>query len=103
VEDRIREVIHSTPGLKGIVLDCEGIDFIDSQGSAKLGDVVDLANESGITLRLASVKPDVSFTLGKDGILDRLGTDKIHGSVHRAVQAQLDASPPTTDGVSREQ
>jgi len=103
VEDRVREVIHSTPGLKGIVLDCAGIDFIDSQGSAKLGDVVDLANDSGITLRLARVKPDVSFTLGKDGILDRIGTDKIHGSVHRAVQAQLDASPPSTDGISREQ
>ncbi|HSU34371.1 MAG TPA: sulfate permease [Propionibacteriaceae bacterium] len=103
VEDRVREVIHSTPGLKGIVLDCAGIDFIDSQGSAKLGDVVDLAHDSGITLRLARVKPDVSFTLGKDGILDRIGTDKIHGSVHRAVQAQLDASPPSTDGISREQ
>ena len=65
LEDRIREVIHSTPGLTGIVLDFGGIDFIDSQGSAKLGDVVHLTNESGITLRLAGVKPDVSATLGK--------------------------------------
>ena len=102
LEDRIREVIHSTPGLTGIVLDFGGIDFIDSQGSAKLGDVVHLANESDIVLRLAGVKPDVSSTLGKDGILDRLGTDRIHGSVHRAVQAHLDASPPSTDGISRE-
>ena len=102
LEDRIREVIHSTPDLTGIVLDCEGIDFIDSQGSAKLGDIVHLTNESGITLRLAGVKPDVSSTLGKDGILDRIGTDKIHGNVHRAVQAHLDASPPSTDGISRE-
>ena len=84
------------------MLDFGGIDFIDSQGSAKLGDVVHLANESDIVLRLAGVKPDVSSTLGKDGILDRLGTDRIHGSVHRAVQAHLDASPPSTDGISRE-
>jgi SulP family sulfate permease len=102
LEDRIREVIHSTPGLTGIVLDFGGIDFIDSQGSAKLGDVVHLANESDIVLRLAGVKPDVSSILGKDGILDRLGTDRIHGSVHRAVQAHLDASPPSTDGISRD-
>jgi len=95
-------VIHSTPGLTGIVLDFGGIDFIDSQGSAKLGDVVHLAKESDIVLRLAGVKPDVSSILGRDGILDRLGTDKIHGSVHRAVQAHLDASPPSTDGISRE-
>ena len=102
LEDRIREVIHSTPGLTGIVLDFGGIDFIDSQGSAKLGDVVHLTNESGITLRLAGVKPDVSSTLGRDGTLDRIGTDRIHGNVHRAVQAQLDASPPSPDGISRE-
>jgi SulP family sulfate permease len=102
LEDRIRELIHSTPELKGIVLDCKGIDFIDSQGSAKLGDVVHLAKESGITLRLAGVKPHVSFTLGKDGILDRIGTDKIHGNVHRAVQAQLDASPPSSDRTDQE-
>ena len=79
------------------MLDCGGIDFIDSQGSAKLGDIVNLAEESGITLRLAGVKPEVSTTLAKDGILDRLGTDKIHGNVHRAVQAHQDATTPPPD------
>ena len=94
VEDRIREVIHSTPDLTGIVLDCQGIDFIDSQGSAKLGDVVHLTHESGITLRLAGVKPEVRTILAKDGIIDRIGIEIIHGNVHRAVQAQRDTSPP---------
>ena len=51
------QVIHATPDLTGIVLDCGGINFVDSQGSAKMGDVVDLAEESGITLRLARLKP----------------------------------------------
>ncbi len=32
LEDRLREVIHSAPELTGIVLDCEGINFVDSQG-----------------------------------------------------------------------
>src|SRR4029079_10623451 len=31
LEDRLREVVHSTPNLLGIVLDCEGVDFVDSQ------------------------------------------------------------------------
>ena len=80
------------------MLDCGGIDFIDSQGSAKLGDILNLAEESDITLRLAGVKPEVAATLAKDGILDRLGTDKIHGNVHRAVQAHHDSAttPPDT-------
>ena len=69
LEDRVRELIHSTPDITGMVLDCEGIDYIDSQGSAKLGEIVNLTQQSGITLRLARVKPAVSTTLGKDGIL----------------------------------
>ncbi len=96
LEDRIRGLIHATPDVTGLVLDCGGIDFIDSQGSAKLGDIVDLAEESDITLRLAGVKPAVRTTLAKDGILDRLGTDKIHGNVHRAVRAHQDATTPRT-------
>ena len=85
-----------------MVLDCEGIDYIDSQGSAKLGEIVGLTKQSGITLRLARVKPSVSTTLGKDGILDQIGTDRIHGNVHRAVSAQLDAQSPPTEETSRE-
>jgi SulP family sulfate permease len=83
-------------------LDCEGIDFIDSQGSAKLGDLVTLTEESGITLRLAGVKPAVIAVLVSDGILDRLGTDKIHGNVYRAVNAQLDGLKRPPDNTSRE-
>ena len=96
LEDRMRQLIHATPGLTGIVLDCGGINFVDSQGVAKMGDVVDLAEESGITLRLARLKPSVRSTLERDGILERLGTEHVHGNVHRAVQAQLDtiATPP---------
>jgi sulfate permease, SulP family len=103
LEDRIREVIHSSPGLSGIVLDCEGIDFIDSQGSAKLGDLVTLTEDSGMTLRLAGVKPAAIAILARDGILDRLGTDKIHGNVYRAVNAQLHAPkrPPDNNTSDR--
>ena len=97
LEDRIRGLIHATPGVTGLVLDCGGIDFIDSQGSAKLGDIVNLAEESGITLRLAGVKPAVRATLAKDRVLDRLGTDKIHGNVYRAVRAHHDATATPPD------
>ena len=74
LEDRVREVIHSDPGLFGIVLDCGGIDFIDSQGSAKMADVLDLADDSDVVLRLARLKAAVRATLEVDGVLDRLGS-----------------------------
>lgn len=88
LEDRLRETIHSTPGLTGIVLDCGGINFVDSQGAAKLADIVDLARESDVTLRLARLKPGVRATLARDAAIERIGEDRIHGNVFRAVEAE---------------
>jgi high affinity sulfate transporter 1 len=89
LEDRIREVALSTSDIGGIVLDCEGIDFIDSQGSAKLRELLELTEQAGVTLRLARVKPAVRELLRRDHLLDRIGSHRIHGNVHRAVEAQL--------------
>jgi high affinity sulfate transporter 1 len=88
LEDRIRELIQESPDLTGVVLDCAGINFVDSQGSAKLGDIVELCEQAGTTLRLARVKPSVRTVLERDGVLQRIGTDHLHGNVHRAVEAQ---------------
>jgi SulP family sulfate permease len=89
LEDRVREVALSTPDITGIVLDCAGIDFIDSQGSAKLCEILELTEQAEVTLRLARVKPAVRELLSRDGFLDRLGDARTHGNVHRAVEAQI--------------
>jgi SulP family sulfate permease len=89
LEDRVREVALSTPDINAIVLDCEGIDFIDSQGSAKMGDVLELTEQAGVTLRLARLKPAVEALLRRDGFLERIGEDRIHGNVYRAVESQI--------------
>ncbi len=91
LEDRIRDVVLSNEGVAAVVLDCGGTDFIDSQGAAKLSEIVELAEHVGIDLRLARVKPEVRDLLRRDGVLDRLGAAKIHGSVSQAVQAHTDA------------
>ena len=93
LEDRVREVALSTPNINGIVLDCEGIDFIDSQGSAKMGEILDLTEQAAVTLRLARVKPEVQDLLEHDGFLVRIGHDRVHGNVHRAVEARNCWSP----------
>ena len=80
------------PGITGIVLDCEGIDFIDSQGSAKMREIHELTGQAGITLRLARLKPAVRDLLARDGILGGIGEENIHGNVDHAVKAQLAAA-----------
>jgi len=89
LEDRIRTVIQSE-GPHCVVLDCEGINFLDSQGSVTIDDLLVLCRQADVTLRLARVKPGVRAVLDREGVTERLGVDHIHGNVHRAVEAQLD-------------
>jgi high affinity sulfate transporter 1 len=99
LEDRVREVALSAPGNTAIVLDCGGMDFIDSQGSAKMSEILDLTRQAGVTLRLARLKPPVREVLERDGFVGRIGDDKIHGNVDHAVNAQLAVSGANrTDG-----
>jgi high affinity sulfate transporter 1 len=92
LEDRVREVALSTPDIAGIVLDCVAIEFIDSQGTAKMHEILDLMEQSGVTLRLARVKPAVRVLLERDGVLVRIGDDRIHEGVAQAVEAQMAAA-----------
>ena len=43
----------------------------------------------GATLRLARMKPNVLAVLRADRFVERLGAERIHGDVDRAVEAQL--------------
>jgi anti-anti-sigma factor len=88
-DGRIRAITSADPPLTALVIDLEGVAFIDSQGAAKLTELVDLAEAEGVALRLARIKPQVIGVLKAQGILDRIGTDHLHGNVHRAVEAQL--------------
>jgi SulP family sulfate permease len=93
LHDRLRELRHtSVPPVRAVVLDLEGVDFVDSQGSAKLNELLDLYADKDVTLRLARVKANVRAVLAADGVLDRLGKERIHGDVDDAVRAELAAA-----------
>ncbi|KQR53639.1 hypothetical protein ASF88_01905 [Leifsonia sp. Leaf336] len=99
LQDHLREVIQANPDLTGIVLDCGGINFVDSQGAATMADVVTLAREAGINLRLTRLKPGPRAVLEREGVIELIGTDHIHGNIHRAVEAeQNDAEDRRGDG-----
>lgn len=83
------EVALSTPDIRGIVLDCVAMDYIDSQGSAKIRDILELTERAGVTLRLARLKPAVREVLRRDGVLDRLGDNGFFPSISQAVESPL--------------
>jgi high affinity sulfate transporter 1 len=90
LEDRLRELaLGADPPLHTVVLDFEGVNFIDSQGSAKLAEILEMTTNYDIELRLTRVKPDVKDLLQRDGVIDRLGENQIYGNVYEAAADQI--------------
>ena len=87
VSERLRELVDADPDVRLLVLDLEGADFIDSQGSAALGELADELEGGGIDLQLARVKPHVQELLRTDGILERLGENRVHATINGAIEA----------------
>jgi SulP family sulfate permease len=99
-DERVRGLIDGDEPLHALVLDLEAVALVDSQGAAKLTEIIEYAASEGVTVRLARVKGRVRSVLDSEGIVKRLGADRIHGNVHRAVEAQLaaDEAAPTPEG-----
>jgi SulP family sulfate permease len=91
LEERVRGLTEDGRPANALVLDMEGVNFVDSQGSAKLAELYELTKSEGVTLRLARVKPNVLAVLQADGIVEQIGRDHIHGNVYRAVEAEVAA------------
>ena len=89
LEERVRELAEDEPGRRALVLDLEGVNFVDSQGSAKISELYELVEADGVSLRLARIKPQVLSVLEADGIIERIGADRVHGNVQLAVEAEL--------------
>jgi sulfate permease, SulP family len=83
--DRLRELAQQpTAEYDTVVVSFEGVDFIDSQGSAKVSQILRLAQTYGVELRLARVKPEVVDVLAADGVMDELGEQNLFGNVQHA-------------------
>ena len=82
------------------MLDLEGVNFVDSQGSAKLTEIHGFLAADDVGFRRAGQAPGLAV-LEADGVADLIGADHIHGNVHRAVEAELaiDTTMPDRQGV----
>ena len=72
LHDRLREVLEtSNAPVHAVVLDLESVDFVDSQGAAKLSELEELAGRHDMTLRLTHVQAPVREILETDGVVSR--------------------------------
>ena len=73
-----------------MVIDFEGINFIDSQGSGKMAELVELATNYDIELRLTRVKPEVKdvYCAGTAS-LTVSARSQIYGNVYEAAADQI--------------
>ena len=87
----VRKLAHDAdPPLRVVVLDFEGVNYIDSQGAEKVDDILKLTGAHSAELRLARVKPAVMDVLRRDGVADRVGESNIHGNVFEASKDLID-------------
>jgi anti-anti-sigma factor len=88
--DRLRELIlQADPPLHTIVLDLEGVNFIDSQGSETVNELVKAAQNYDVELRLTRVKQEVLALLRRDGVIERLGESHVYGNVYEAAADRI--------------
>jgi len=87
LRDKVREVTTDvTPPVKMVLIDMEGVNYIDLEGSDMLNEITKDMREVGVEIHLARVKHDVMELLEKDGVDENIGRNHVHNKVGEAVQ-----------------
>jgi high affinity sulfate transporter 1 len=93
--EQLRERVElADPPIDRVVIDFESVNFLDSQGSDELDRLVQTARDRGISIHFARLKTSVKAILDADGVIDRLGAERVHTSVDDAVNAALAEQMP---------
>ncbi len=94
LDDHLREIrIREEPGLNGVILSMEGVDFIDTEGADTIKAIAEAGKQHNIDLHLARVKPQVAEVLERDGLLDVMPREHFHSDIAAAVKMHLEQFP----------
>ena len=81
-----------------VLVDAAAVTHVDTTAVAMLAELVDGLQRRGITFELARLPRDAKTTLERAGLLERLGPDGVHRSIHTGVTAYLGrAEVPTPE------
>ena len=97
LHDRLREILlDREPRVRTVIIDCGGVNFIDSQGAEKLRELHEHAIDQGLALHLSNLKAAVREVLAADGLLELYGAERVHTKTYVAVQAHMEDEAPAT-------
>jgi anti-anti-sigma factor len=99
LRDKIREVTTTdvTPPVTMVLIDMEGVNYLDLEGSDMLNEITRDMKGVGIEIHLARVKNEVMELLEKDGVDQIMGREHIHNKVLEAVQLFTQQQEPVVD------
>ncbi len=104
LEDRLRELADDTElPIEVGVIDFGGVNFIDSQGSAKIAEIIELAEARHVEMRLTRVKPHVYELLRRDGVIEALGEGNVYGNIYEAAADRIPAHMDGSEAADPEQ
>jgi anti-anti-sigma factor len=95
LRDKVRAVTFDTDApVKTVLIDMEGVNYIDLEGSDMLGEITKDMKNVGIEIHLARLKQAVMSFLERDGVDQIIGRDRIHERVFVAVQGLTEKGDP---------
>jgi MFS superfamily sulfate permease-like transporter len=86
-----------SPPVTVVLIDMEGVDYIDLEGSDMLNEISKNMKSVGVEIHLARVKHEVLQMLEKDGVYQIIGRDHIHAKVAEAVQLFTQKKKPVAE------
>jgi len=92
-DQTLRLVAGSDPPARTVLVDTSPISHLDTTAVAMLEDLIDRLAARGITFELARTTASLNDALARTGLIDRIGADHVHRSVHTGVQSFLRRSP----------
>ncbi|MBT8368539.1 MAG: sodium-independent anion transporter, partial [Deltaproteobacteria bacterium] len=98
LRDKVRAVTTDvTPPVTEVLIDMEGVNYIDLEGSDMLGEITEDMRTVGVEIHLVRVKHAVMEMLEKVGVDQIIGRDHIHNKIVEAVQGFTQKEKPVAD------
>ena len=97
--DETLRLVDDAAEPRTVLVDAAAVTYVDTTAVAMLDELIETLHGRGITFELARLPGVPAETLERAGIVDRIGPDALHASIHAGVEAFLrreNAARPTS-------